>query len=602
MLEEEDEEKGVYSFSSTGPRDEKRSKPRKVKTKQETSSMTSSSFALSSTSLSSGYVFNGGDDRTVTASGEKKNSQSTCTTTTEHATNLSSKPEQDSAIPLVSASALQHVLAVTNSIDENKNINVYIAASTDSADANNTSECTDLSEVHTMNTTANNHSRSGRRSDRNIRSMQSGTLSRGSNSIRSVGLQNISRSSHCSISTYTMASSLDTCTDSDLDSLHSEDDSHDESLGDIDYDDYRHQDQLYEKFRRYLKSIDDDDDINEYDPSWREKTEYDKFKVSNKLGATPSSSHLSQYSAGLEEFHKAAGQSESTEPSATAVSLSTLVDEASTTLLSKQDSSVEEIRSPSLPHQRPQINGPKEDNPLLTTSPREYGDDEDIIAVLSNDDPKTFEKHNELLLRKRENNGNDENEGFHGVVGGQFSYFNPERRPSPVKRKVLWANELSKQFSHDSEDAIQKEKLQDYEMSLEKKPNTSHDNNEDDDFLIISDHAINLEAIGRSSITSTSSDTLNSSNRQDSVSVSDRGFQTESSVISHTLRNSISHASCTSRLSLILRDSDRDSKTAELTSRSLSESRDSQADSSGVSFSDDKKLPLENSLSARSRP
>lgn len=117
VIVEEDEEKGIYSFSSTGPRDEKNCQPREVKTKQETSSMASSSFELSSPSLSSGVVLHGGDDRTVTASGEKKNSQST-STTTEHAANHSSKPVQDKAIPLVNASALQHALAITNSIDE----------------------------------------------------------------------------------------------------------------------------------------------------------------------------------------------------------------------------------------------------------------------------------------------------------------------------------------------------------------------------------------------------------------------------------------------------------------------------------------------------
>jgi hypothetical protein len=574
MIEEEAEENGLYSLSSTGRRHEKKSKSRKVKTKQETSSMTSSSLELSSTSLSSVVVLHGGKDRTVTASGEMKNWQST-STTRKHAANLSSKPAHDSATPLVKASALQHVLAITNSIDENKNTDVFDAARNDAADANNTSNCTDLSEDCIMSTrkarekyitAKSNHSRSGRRGDRSIRNMQSGTLSRGSNSIRSGGSQKISRSSHCSISAHTMASSLDTCTDADLDSLDGEDDSNHELLSDNDNDDYRHQDQLYEKFRRHLTSSNDDDDINEYDPLWREKTQYDKYKISNKLGAPPSSSYLHRYSVGAEELHKAAGQSESTEPTAIAAPLSTLVDEMSTKLLPKQDSSVEEIRSPSLPHQQPQINGPKEDNPLLTT----------------------------------------EDEGFSGL-GSQSSYGNFERRLSPLKRKVLGAKELSKQYSHHSEDYIQKEKLQDYDMSLEKKPNTtSRDSNGDDDFLEISDHAINSELIRRSSLSTTSSDTLNSSNRQDSLS--DRGFETESSVISQTLRNSISHASSTFRSSLNLRDSDRDRdisfeffKTAELTSSSLAKFRDSQTDSSGVSLSDDKQFSLETSLSTRSR-
>ena len=92
------------------------------------------------------------------------------------------------------------------------------------------------------------------------------------------------------------------------------------------------------------------------------------------------------------------------------------------------------------------------------------------MAVLSNDDPKTFEKHNDYLLRKRKSNGNDEDEGFSGVVGSQSSYVSFERRPSPVKRKVLWTKELSMQFSHDSEDGIQKEKLQDYVKALQNIP------------------------------------------------------------------------------------------------------------------------------------
>jgi len=418
-----------------------------------------------------------------------------------------------------------------------------------------------------------------------------------------------------------MASSLNSGTDSDLDSLYSEDDSYNELLSDDENDDYHSKDQPYEKIEQFVMTGDEDDDIQEYDGQYGEKSQNDERRASNAPDTPLSASYLNGHADNPKELRNGAmEQLETAESSAMASPSDTLAGASSNKLLLKTpDSSAKESLSELPPQQLSQQQSRqqadteclKEGLPSVVTSSRGKGDfaDNDITTgnsvLLSDDDPKKVERESEhLQQRMGEINRSNVVEERSGQ-GSHSLYGELELNPAPVKRQVLWANELSEHYSNNLDDPIIREKLPDDEMDLEKGLHTSVDNVVDNFLEILEQSIINSEHTRRNSLSSTSINTLNSSNRQDSFS--DRGFETESSVISQTLRNSTSHASSPSQTSSNLVDSGRDrgiaietTRITELTSKSLSNLHDSQTDISGVSLSSHQKIAVETSLSSRS--
>ena len=576
MTERDGEVEREYSFSSanTRLRRGKRSKHRSVKSKQEKNV----SIETSSPILPPGEE-----------SLSRSNSNSikiSALTAEEHALDLPSKQVHDSVASDVKDVDEKIVPATSNDIDKDEN-NEYAtghAAVVAVADCNDTADYVDLSEVRIMNTrkpwekeimTKSTHSRSSRRngsrSERKSGSRRSGNSRNGSrHSVRStsIGSRNISRSSHCS-SARTMASSLDT-TNSDLDSLNSNDDdgdSYHDLLSDSDDDYYQHRDQqAYLKYRQYLSSSDDDDDdIGEYDDVWREQSQYDQRKSSNKLGAPPSLSYSYRYSAAAEELYDEAFDTmewtESTNQSPVTTtatpSTNTIVGESTKNLLSPTgESNTNKICSHSNQQQQLLATGLDEEH-ILSSLMENHLDNDTLHAddLISNHDPHETSNTNQEQLNDQEinsesSNNDDEDENFSDPKS-QSNHF-LDHQSSRATRQVFWATELSKQFGFESEDL--------HSSGMPLVPDASDDIYDDSnnfsevwdqhDVDIIEPVTIHSERITVGSSSSTS--TMRSSQR---CQGSDRDLDVESSLISQFLKddksNSSSSSSSTSRSSKV---------------------------------------------------
>mmetsp|Transcript_12140 Transcript_12140/g.25058 ORF Transcript_12140/g.25058 Transcript_12140/m.25058 type:complete len:559 (-) Transcript_12140:40-1716(-) len=395
--------------------------------------------------------------------------------------------------------------------------------------------------------TKSNSSKSGRRGSRSGQPRPK-TQRRGSNSIRSMGSQSVSRSSNGSISIHTMASSMDSGTDSDLDY---------EILSDDGSDDNYDQDQEY--------LTESESDISEYEAMYRKKVEHDKNRLSKKIGnaSSPSSSTDPK-----DLPHNTAGQSERIEDMETSSS-PTLVVETSTT-----KSPVKELRFAT--EDEPQTNG-------STTSPREIDDANEknnVVGGILRNSYKTNNSRSKIATRYLEESN---------VPRDQAAY-----DAKTAKRQVLWAEKLKEEYSHRSMNSIRKERMsqesqEDYEMPLKKMPTPSlKKSNADAIFEMMQegrDVIMNANDDRRGSFSSESLATLNSlnsSNRQDSLS------DIESFLVSQTPKRTSLNASIISQASSNLMDSGRDSRIVELTSRSLSNHQNSENDYIEVTLSEDK--------------
>lgn len=480
-----------------------------------------------STSSSSLELLRESDDQAAMNFREKRNSASTLSST-EHAANLSSRASYSSARSFLFIDSAQDNAVTSNSAD----------------DLNNSKEFAGLSETRIVSSsnlwmreimTKSSHSKHSGRGSRSAERKQR----RGSNSIRSMGSQNVSRSSHGSISIHTMASSMDSGTDSDLDHEILSDDGSDNN--DFDQD------------QEYLTESESDDDITENDGMWRAKSKYERL-ISKKLSASPNQATHDNTSRSQMEERIA------TLPSHTSV-------ETSTTLLSPtSESPVKELRFTTHSQQEQQTSDLRQSTPSSTTSPRKNGDTKGENNVIGGILRNSFTSTN--AGSKVANRYLEESNG----AGNESSYDSKtELNSSPPKRQVLWAEKLKEEYSHRSMNGVRQESMsQDYEMPLKKMPPsvlkksnaTSFFDllqNRGEDILLNPDNR-------RGSLSSESLNTLSSlcsSNRQDSLS---DVFETSSTLI----------------------DSGRDTRIVEATSRSLSNHQNSEDEYIEVELNDEK--------------
>ncbi len=534
MSQHKDGQDDKNSSSSSRLRRKKKSKPPSAQTEQDdASSTTSSSLEPSVDSSTSFEPLREPDDQAASNFRKKRDSASSMSST-EHAGNLSSR-----SAPLLTAAA-QGNGAKSNYAD----------------DLNNSKGFIDLSEAGIVNSanlwikdvmSKSNNSKSGRRGSRSGQP-RAKTQRRGSNSIRSMGSQSVSRSSNGSISIHTMASSMDSGTDSDLDYEILSDDGSDNN---------------YDQDQEYL--TESESDISEYEAMYRKKVEHDKTRLSKKIGnaSSPSSSTDPK-----DLPHNTADPSERMEDMKTSSS-PTLVVETSTT-----KSPAKELRFAS--QEEPQTNG-------STTSPMEIDDANEknnVVGGILRNSYTSNNSRSKIATRYLEESN---------VPGDQAAY-----DAKTAKRQVLWAEKLKEEYSHRSMNSIRKERMsqesqEDYEMPLKKMPPPSLKKSNTDAFFEMmqegQDVIMNANDDRRGSFSSESLATLNSlnsSNRQDSLS------DIESFLLLQTPKRTSLNASIISQTSSNLIDSGHDSRIVELTSRSLSNHQNSENDYIEVTLSEDK--------------
>eukprot|EP00531_Pseudo-nitzschia_arenysensis_P009821 CAMPEP_0116134108 /NCGR_PEP_ID=MMETSP0329-20121206/10472_1 /TAXON_ID=697910 /ORGANISM="Pseudo-nitzschia arenysensis, Strain B593" /LENGTH=692 /DNA_ID=CAMNT_0003628801 /DNA_START=49 /DNA_END=2127 /DNA_ORIENTATION=- len=483
-----------------------------------------------STSSSSLELLRESGDQAAMNFREKRNSASTLSST-EHAANLSSRASYSSARASLFIDSAQDI--GTNSAD----------------DLDNSKEFIGLSETRIVSSsnlwikeimTKSSHSKHSGRGSRTAGQPRERKQRRGSNSIRSMGSQNVSRSSHGSISIHTMASSMDSGTDSDLDHEILSDDGSDDNNFDQD--------------EEYLTESESDDDISEDDGKWRAKSMYERI-ISKKLSASPK-----------QATHNVASRSQMVERIGTSPS-DKKVDTSTKLLSPTTESPVKELRFSTQSEQESSTNGSKQDLSSSSTSPRENSDAKGKNNVIGGILRNSFTSTN--AGSKVANRYLEESNG----AGNESSNDSKtELDSSPPKRQVLWAEKLKEEYSHRSMNGMRKETMsQDYEMPLKKMPPSVLKRSNADAFFNMlqnrpDDILLNPTDNRRGSLSSESLNTLNSlcsSNRQDSLS---DVFEISSTLI----------------------DSGRDTRIVEVTSGSLSNHQNCEDEYIEVELNDEK--------------